>query len=334
MMKGVNNLKSQILKIIPLDWVAFRAARSFSGVTNTNFPNAKTFYGAIYGEYFNQNKEKTGIFKEIKEKIENRDLEIIGPFLIDENDEIYLPTPAILKTSEKKYIQMGYEYEGQKNIINGKELNSIMYKKIKETEDYPFNFIPIKIYEKIKNNDETYKEDLKQLQENEKKLYETETKIGIALEKGKRKTEKGMLYSMNYYRFRDGCGFVFFIRKDKNGILKKIDTIKLGTKGKLAFLETKEKETNIFEKETGKRMNVLITNAVMENGIIPKKNITAVANKKYINIGFWDSELNKPSTLQRAVPAGAVYFSDESIGNISDLNTEYGFGETVELPIK
>ncbi|BBE31755.1 type III-B CRISPR module-associated protein Cmr3 [Tepiditoga spiralis] len=322
-------MKKRLLLVKPLDWLAFRTSRTFSSSGDTQFPNTKTFYGAIYAELYRKNILTP---KEIKDKIKMKKLDLTGPFLFEKNDEIKIlfRTPSILKYNEDtKETLMGYIDEKIKYEVDGKELNGIRYKSMKNIKELENYYITLKELEKIKNGE---------LIENKKPIelpYRIERKVGIELETGKRKTKKGMLYSLSYYRFKENSGFCFFIENDEEEILKDIKTIHLGTKGKIAELEIIEIETNLFNKvETTQKMAILLTPAYFEKGVMPKenKNLIGISNYKPETIGYWDRETNKPSELFKVVPSGSTYIFKEEIPKyLTDDYDHYGFGKYIEI---
>ncbi|BBE30574.1 hypothetical protein OSSY52_07150 [Tepiditoga spiralis] len=331
-------MKKKLLLIKPLDWVAFRAAKSFSTSEDTHFPNLKTFLGAIYGNLYNF-EEKSA--KEISTLMKERKLDITGPFVFKQNNgetEIFFKKPAILKKEKEsnethsKKIYKAYIDENIKFKIGTKELNGLRYEKMNNLDDLNKNYITLKELEELKKGYVNIIDTEKNTPSNIP--YKIERKIGIEIEKGKRYTKKGGLYSLNYFRFEENSGFCFFVEKDELKLLEKYNTIKLGTKGKLARLEIIEIETNIFDKVNDEeKILYTLTPSFIESGILPKnnENIIAIANYKPETIGFWNGVENKPGELMKVVPVGSCYYTKGEINTLTDKYDYYGFGKYIEL---
>ncbi|MDO7976490.1 type III-B CRISPR module-associated protein Cmr3 [Oceanotoga teriensis] len=341
-------MKKKLLLIKPLDWVAFRAAKSFSTSEDSHFPNIKTFLGALYGNLYNFEGKSA---KEISQLMKEKALDITGPFLYKQNEnddiDIFFKKPAILKKEkdndnecsdqiyDDKCSGQIYKAYIDKNIkfnIGKKELNGLRYKKMDNLDDLNKNFINLKELEDLKTGNLNIKDIEKNSPTNIP--YKIERKIGIELEKGKRRTKKGGLYSLNYFRFEDNAGFCFFVEKDDLKLLEKYNTIKLGTKGKLATIEVIEIDTTIFDKVNDvEKILYTLTPSFMESGILPKnsENIQAIANYKSETIGFWNGVENKPGELIKVVPVGSCYYTKGEIDSLTDEYDYYGFGKYIEL---
>lgn len=327
-------MKIKVLYIKPLDTLAFRKSKTFSTSEESVFPNAKTFYGAIFAAFFRNKKVD---INRIELFIKNKELSIIGPFLSDDTGEIFFRMPSIIKMNDeteeyyKAYIDKTFSFN-----IEEKKLYGIRYKKMRNLKEPAKKYVSLKELEKIKYG---YLNISDTKESNDQRIYKEEIKIGIALKN--RKAVERMLYLQSYYRFIENAGFAFFVEYDNLGILNEVDVIKLGSKGKLARLELKEIETTIFEKINDKEKGILLlTPAFFDRGVLPKHcdNIIAIANYKPESIGFWDLKNNKPGEMFKVVPAGSVYYiegdlSNEYTENFTDKFQEFNFGKYIEIEL-
>ncbi|ACJ74812.1 cmr CRISPR-associated protein, Cmr3 family [Thermosipho africanus Ob7] len=344
--------KVKVLKFIPIDWVSFRKSKNFSTFENTIFPNIKTFYGAIFSAYFRKRGTKNAI-KEIEKMIEEKLINLIGPFIVSERNEIYFRKPANLKLRKicKNENSCEYEYEYYKGFpcqdsfaVDDKNLRYIKYSNIDNLSEEGITFISISDLETFKKSSD--KKLYLNLHKYNKNLpFSIERKVGIALDNKKRMVDKehGAFYLLSTYRFRDGAGFGVFIDEKTEQFLNenKINTVNIGSKGKLARLEIFEIETDLFSKESSSKIKglMLLTPAVFKNGFLPtseyiRQKIVAVCNYKPEVYSGWDLKKNKPGKMFRIVPPGSVFFTEEKYLENLELTeefNEYNYGKFIVL---
>ncbi|WP_027003411.1 type III-B CRISPR module-associated protein Cmr3 [Hugenholtzia roseola] len=168
--------------------------------------------------------------------------------------------------------------------------------------------------------------------------YKTEAKIGIARQNTTRTADEGKLYRMNMLRPNDVKICIEFTGLDDfapKGLLR------LGAENKLAVYEKTEIHVLNTPKELGENFKIyLATPAIFTNGYYPTKvfenanlqvELTTCAVGKYLNVGGFDMQKREPKPMQKAVPAGSVYYFRLKKGNFQDLVKqlqETGISET------
>jgi len=168
-----------------------------------------------------------------------------------------------------------------------------------------------------------------------------EPKIGIGRQNETRTTEEGKLYRMNMLRPKDLKIYIEFEGLDdfaNKGLLR------LGAENKLAYFKKLTRglitrPSIKFETEADFKI-YLATPAIFEKGYYPTKvfenaNVTVelltCAVGKYLNVGGFDMQKREPKPMQKAVPAGSVYYYYLKSGSLEDLQTELqkgGISET------
>lgn len=332
----------KLLLIKPLDWLAFRNERNFDSLGETKFPSPKTILGALYGEYYRKNikdRDRNELIEEIKEKMDKMGGRLTGPFVFEEKNgenEIYFPMPSILKAQgdEEKIIKKGLIDENYKIKYEDLEMDGFRLENMKNVENPERTFLTLKEMIGFKNDSSfTIKNKQKELP------YKIETKIGIGLEKGQRKTQESMLYSLTYYRFKDNAGLCMMLEDGYDEYFNEIEFIKLGSKGRLAKVEVIEDKNidKLFEKvDSELKAHVLLTPAYFEKGVVPEdsNSLKSIINKKAQKVGFWDTATNTQSDFFQTVPPGSTYVYTESKEVLTDKYKEYGFGKTIEFKIE
>lgn len=168
--------------------------------------------------------------------------------------------------------------------------------------------------------------------------YKTEAKIGIARQNETRTTEEGKLYRINMLRPNDIKICIEF--EGLNDFAEK-GLLRLGAENKLATFETTEMPALSIPKELGESFKIyLATPAIFTNGYYPTdifKNaeveveLLTCAVGKYLNVGGFDMQKREPKPMQKAVPAGSVYYYRLKSGNWQNLLAELqktGISET------
>lgn len=180
----------------------------------------------------------------------------------------------------------------------------------------------------------------------DRKNLETESKLGIALERSQKRSQEGMIYTMTIYRFKNGGFFMLTDSQQTVEELSKIDGVFLGSKQRWCDVKIEKLPHNIFQRIQSENVAIeLITPAIYENGITPKEGrfgevkIKAIAADKKMAVSGWDYASGKPKPMHQAVSPGTVYYldkvpeNDEIITNLS-LYNQFGFGRFVYIPYK
>ena len=190
-------------------------------------------------------------------------------------------------------------------------------------------------------------------------FVELEPRIGIEIDKSKKTTKEGKLYSVKFLRFKKNCGFAVFLDDLNFGNEKGIYFI--GGEKRQVFYERKNDinilETN-FLNETKKKIQdtkrfkiLLITpsyNDISKNNIEPQeiKELLKGINPKFISAcikteysGGFDIEKNHPKAIEKLISEGSVFYyeltdiskTDElfklNFSSISSKHKELGYGK-------
>ncbi|MBI5749398.1 MAG: type III-B CRISPR module-associated protein Cmr3 [Nitrospinae bacterium] len=193
-----------------------------------------------------------------------------------------------------------------------------------------------------------------------KEIYQTEERTGIRKNRSIRSVETGGLYSVEYFRMKEGFGFALDAAGTK--LLPESGILRLGGDHRSASyfksswndIDTKHIKDKILRDKHFKL--ILLTPAVFSQGWLPesidrntfegaingvKLKMTSACVGKPIGIGGYDFVKNHPKVMNKAVPAGSVYYFELSEGDvdslfknvwlksISDEKTQEGFGITL-----
>ncbi len=193
-----------------------------------------------------------------------------------------------------------------------------------------------------------------------KDIYQTEERTGIRKNKSRRSVETGGLYSVEYFRMKEGFGFA--LELDGSKLLSEAGIMRLGGDHRSArYFTCTWKDINpkpIKDKiASDKKFKlVLLTPAVFKQGWLPdgidsktgeglinnaKLKMTGACIGKPIGIGGFDIVKGMPKPMKKAVPAGSVYYFELKDGNVDGLferlwlksisgeKTQEGFGITL-----
>ncbi len=345
------NVKHNVVYFKPEEWVTFRENTGFQlGSTGKIVnPRLETFLGSIRTAYLKKNNVNLteGIPVDIKRTIGDSEssgrFKLIGPFFFKDNKH-YFPVPKNLykiKNDEDEKTKYGLinphtTYKSEFTLGNQKINLNVPWIPLskKEAEPLESELIELKELEEFKNG-KVENPNLIKINE----LAETETKVGIALEKNVKKTQEGMLYSIKTYRFKQNAGFFFFIDETTKDLLEGLDEVRLGMKSKIAKLRISNVETTLFDNTSqGKTALCLLTDTIFDGGFMPLNKeiggseiISAITGKKKCLSG-WDLEKKQPKPIIHAVPAGSVYFLN-SAPKLKDLEegisykrNDFGYG--------
>lgn len=176
-----------------------------------------------------------------------------------------------------------------------------------------------------------------------KDIYAKEPRIGIRINRAKKTTGEGQLFSVEFIRLKEEIGFLLSLENANS--LSDSGFLRLGGEGKVASYKTVTASlpdfSNIQKKveEKKKFKLVLMTPAVFQKGWIPddiddktgegklfgcKVKLIGASIGRFITAGGWDIAKNCPKSAHRAVPAGSVYFFEILEGEIKDLFSHFG----------
>jgi len=337
-----------ILEIIPKDPLLFRDGKPFtagsSHAADSIFPpKPSVFAGFIRSKIFidNWSGDETRTWEKVKNQIGNKNsdygkLQIKAIFLKKEN-EYYLPAPLDLvkeKRGEKVGTLIPQDYSDRFSYSANIELKTFPFipKDIKFAENVS-GFISWEKFKDYLCGKMISKEDIKE----KKDFVESEPRVGIEVNSKTNNVENGKLYSVNFLRFKEECGFAVLYEgvslSSNNG------DYYLGGEKRQIYFEKKEDikfEYNIKEAiSTNKRFKIiLITPLEMEDGIEPsglkdKLNGKArfiTAAYKTESIGGWDIAENKPKPIKKYYTAGSVFYYElkdtSKVDDILKLNFE------------
>jgi CRISPR-associated protein Cmr3 len=188
-------------------------------------------------------------------------------------------------------------------------------------------------------------------------LFQPEERTGTRKSRSSRSVESGGLYSVEYFRFEEDCGFALEVRGTRTLPTKGI--LRLGGDHRSAgYSETtwQEIETEPIKKiieRTGRFKIILLSPAIFGQGWLPagiapdslegsvnevQLRIRSAALGRPLGMGGFDIARKAPKTMKRAVPPGSVYYAELIGGNVdalfesvwlkpvSDERTNEGFG--------
>ena len=164
------------------------------------------------------------------------------------------------------------------------------------------------------------------------KLWQTEPRVGIGINRDSRTTSDGQLYMASHVRMGDGVSLYVELAGWKDGFDKtlrplagehRMAEIRGGTGITLPSLSGK-----IDEKWCAIALSpVVLDKKGAPIGLEQDKIISACLGKPVV-IGGWDSQNKTPIPLRNCIPAGSVWFMDGSKPPAAiGLTTEWGFGQ-------
>ena len=335
------------IRIEPLDTFFFRDGKPFTmGAetwTDTVFPpSPSVFYGALRTCWLSN---QIGVFS--KENIDlSEKLQIKGLF-IQINDNLYLPVPNdfVEKKRNRKERLLTDKVE---SVISNKQVSLLTTQdKTTVVEDISDNALM------SVDNFENYlkKFNLKNLQYRNSSYYITkDSKIGISRNSDARTTEEGMLYRVDFNRFKSDEKTLIAFVVDFEGLdsFPEEGIIKLGGEGKLASFKsiTSEKVTPPSFQDADEFKLYIATPTIFDNtdkGWLPewideqsllskgfkfKVKLHSVSIGKPVMIGGFDLLIGKPKPMYKAIPAGSVYHFKLLEGQMSDVINEF-HGKTI-----
>lgn len=192
-------------------------------------------------------------------------------------------------------------------------------------------------------------------------LYEREERVGIKKDRVRRSAATGALYSVEYFRLKEGVGFVLELIGVSNFPEKGL--LRLGGDHRSAYYEKAtfpmpQMETVMRKVAANKRFKlILLTPALFNSGWLPdwinketgkgqisglELQLISAAIGKPVPIGGFDLVKGIPKEMKKAVPGGSVYsfelrngeaaeevFNSFWLKSISSEKQQEGFGITI-----
>lgn len=328
------------IRIDPLDTFFFRDGKPFTmgaeNWTDTVFPpSPSVFYGALRTCWLSNQLD--GFTKENIEKSEN--LKITGIY-IQINDDLYLPVPKDFVTEKKDNSETLLTDQTESLLCNKSEFLKVLT-------------VPNKsiIVEEVENNSlmsldniERYlnKKHVDKLSYRKSKDYLCkESKLGISRNFDSRTTDEGMLYRVDFNRFKnDEENKIAFVINFEGLDFPQNGKIRLGGEAKLAEFELTQGETielNDFNSWDSFKL-YLATPTIFKNGWLPswinsesfisegfdfQIQLISTSNGKSVSIGGFDLLKGEPKPMYKAVPAGSVYYFKILCGSINDIIKQF-----------
>ena len=163
-------------------------------------------------------------------------------------------------------------------------------------------------------------------------LYDSEERLGIGRDNGKRTTQDGLLYQTNHVRPKHDVTIGIVVKGLVMDKLPETGTARLGAEGRMASWQREAAEPLPAAKLNGERiMLLLLTHARFEHGWLPDGFEKKTIDK---DVTVWDLVNGMPRTMDSLVPAGSCYFFEKIGGDAGKLNglqigldTDHGRGE-------
>lgn len=372
-------------KFTPVDSLLFKESRQmdvFGGsVLQTIFPPSnRSLAGAVrstIGNYLNTNwteynsgkgeKHSMGSHYNLIEIMGNSDtlgrMRIKGPYIFREEERLF-PTPANLFLN-KDDGTINRLLPGDVVICDRGKIRICQFKKEEEPKGKiePLNGTWMRETDLKRYLSGQELNDVHIIQD--KDLFVTELRTGIARDNRKGVVEKGKLYQTNHLRLRDNVSIQIEITGVPDELQPEHSITRFGAEGRLANVQVfKNKSFPKMELDdaTSKRILsngffYLTTKGNFANNLIPpsfseintdylafegeisrkKVRVDCIVNEKPIREGGYDYARRMPRPVQSLVPAGSVFFTKfnsfeaEELHRIQHdhigLNTEYGYGE-------
>lgn len=170
------------------------------------------------------------------------------------------------------------------------------------------------------------------------KIFKTEERTGIGKSRITRSVETGRLYSVEYFRLNENCGFA--VEVENTNLLPKSGMLRLGGDNRSTKYSTVSWEDIPFApikkkiSESKRFKLILTTPSIFANGWLPKDindktmegSINGIASRlvsacigKPVSVGGFDIAKGMPKVINNAVPAGSVYYFELKDGNVDDL---------------
>ncbi|HPD39293.1 MAG TPA: type III-B CRISPR module-associated protein Cmr3 [Mesotoga infera] len=339
-------MKLNAVYFTPEDWICFRESTVFQsgGNAKTGLAKIEAFFGAVKTALIKKSGENPlNLSSEMREIVGDSDnpgsLRIWGPFVFKrENSGIkhFFPAPngiyRVKEDSELEFMMPHYKVEAE---INGRQLKlPWIPSSIEGIDTFDGSLIELK---EIKNFQSARPFSVMESKSIGEKLYRVESKVGIALEKGRKNAEESMLYTLSYYRFNPGAGFFVFADDNTVKILAGISNVFIGSKTRSATVEFGTIETDVFDRRMGSKQALcLLTPAVFSNGALPSDmkiagcDIESANIQRKIAVSGWDLVKQQPKPIKHYIAPGTVYYLKGDFGypqSVSSDSQELGYGK-------
>ena len=335
----------------------FGAGIETVGISNF-IPYPRTIYGAIrswiLGEKSSWNSWPTdeNVKKVIGETFDKfGSLSIKGPILAEilpgGNICPYYPVPRDLVENKEKKACLLLKVSQDISLKDNSNLQYNLYpciphdgKEVEEIKDHllPHDFLA----QYLTGSFQGEKEALKKIED----ILQFEPNLGIALNYKTRTTKLNFLYSVNRVRMNDNAGFIVDI-ENHNDLIKENGLARLGGDGRIVeYFKIKEEDWKSIKEEVrakimeeGRFKLYLVTPAIFEKNswfpdFLTNENDSLVGNLdnsisiklvsacigRPVFVGGFDIRKKHPKEIQKAVPAGSVYFFE--IENWDSLNNK------------
>jgi CRISPR-associated protein Cmr3 len=345
------------IEISALDTLFFRDGKPFergdeNWATGTFPPMPSVIYGALRTAYLGENPSQYNNIETLTNDLEIKKiiLQIPNEKEQEKRKTHFLPMPLdLIKYKNDAKIEYLKLSKLENNVVT-RSNNSYILKATKpdKVEEGQFlinlyDFQELYQYENQKNAIDKNKPILpKKITE----IIQNEPKLGIARNNNSHITENGMLYRVSMQRAENWKAekINFLIEFEKLSITQQKGFFKLGGEGKTIHYNTLSDSLDILLPEIKSEYFkvYLATPAIFENGWLPKifqdKLITCAIGKPQM-VGGFDIQKRMPKAMQKAVPAGSVYYiKTESVpeaqklakelhsNSISEYRQKEGFG--------
>jgi len=348
-----------LLTIKPLDAIFLRDSRPFEkGVetwANTIFPPyPSVFAGALRTAYFNENTKE--LYKAGLESDPTKNIDI-GITCISKRKKLYFPLPLDMSVSsiknkrDKEYRKCKLRQIEKNDMISSIDTEYYL-KTISNYEMDDSGCIYIEESELKKyllNKDSDFESYYLDMFDSDMDLIKMEYKIGIARSIKTKTAKESMLYRIGSLKLSDEMSFVINMNNLK---IKESGLLKFG--GKAVISKYNKIETDILKEvkdiKIEKKFKVyLITPAIFKNGWLPswinketyegeiktdkgnaRVKLLTAAIGKYKSIGGFDMVKRKPKEMNRAVPAGSVYYFEIVKGDMEQIIEYFNFKKISE----
>lgn len=372
-------MTKKYLKIRPLDTLFFRTGKPFSGgevswTESSLLPNPSVLWGAIYSMLMAHDVvdfDKVQSQNPVEKRAELEKLKLGRVFLYDGNmgeDRLYLPAPLDTyyekekeeKTGVFKLVQTDNEYLALSNYQGSSKYRLIAHNEEANIESFKDAVIDTLSFS---GNSYLYQNNSSLTIQSLNHLIEKSHKVGIKRNNQSHTAEESMLYRINSSQFKEHIYFIVEIEvEDTENNFSDKGLLKLGGEGRAVsyeFFSKKQKIQKIttkIQQPFDEKFNYLRlylysptffdTGTGVEELTAAGFEVLAACLGKAQTIGGFDVLKNKPKAMQKAVPAGSVYFLKTEIAishqtatsKLEDIlnpcNKGFGLFEILPLIIK
>lgn len=342
----------------PMDVWLFRDGRPFEAGSAHRAeslfpPYPTTIQGAIRSHQLSLENigftDKEKIVEAIGTASDYKELSLRGPFLarINSNGEIERlypqPADAIYDESDHRLIQAKIEEKIPAGVLTSAPVSALLGLHQKSGKQKSFFWL-------TETDLLNYLAGSKVQGIEKGKLYESEDRIGIGIEKShNRVVEEGMLYEAEFIRLHENVGLLIEMSGYSETKWNQGGVLQLGGENRAAQYQSVKPVAWPKLPEAKRLLIYLATPAYFENGWQPKTwesyfngspKLVAAAINRYESLGGFDwaadpekESAHRPS--QRYVPAGSVYYLEGDSNllpkqkALSDFGAEIGFGKFI-----